>query len=112
MFLDGVPMITCHIKYEVDPDKMVAFEAYARRWIELVPRFGGVHHGYFLPSEGANDLALAIFSFPSLTAYAQYREDAAMDPDVIEANRIAIDSKCFRRYERTFFKPLLPQSQS
>ena len=45
--------------------------------LTLVPRFGGIHHGYFLPSEGASDVALAMFSFPSLAAYEQYRKDAA-----------------------------------
>ena len=59
-------MITCYLRYEVRPDKLAEFEAYGAMWLELVPRFGGTHHGYFLPSEGASDVALAIFSFPSL----------------------------------------------
>ena len=53
-------------------------------WLELLPRFGGIHHGYFLPSEGESDVALAMFSFPSLAAYEQYRKDSAADPDVAE----------------------------
>jgi hypothetical protein len=32
-----------------------AFERFARRWMELVDRHGGSHHGYFLPAEGASD---------------------------------------------------------
>src|SRR4051812_8542671 len=75
-------MITCYLRYEVRPDKLADFEAYGAMWIDLMPRFGGVHHGYFLPSEGASDIALAMFSFPSLAAYEQYRKDAAIDPDV------------------------------
>ena len=39
----------------------------------LVPRLGGTHHGYFLPHESPNDLALALFSFPLLAAYEEYR---------------------------------------
>lgn len=101
-------MITCHVRYIVDADKIDAFEQYARMWLELVPRFGGTHHGYFLPSEGASDVALAIFSFPSLAAYAQYRSDAAADPDVARAVAFAAETGCFRRYDRTFFRPVLP----
>ena len=55
-------MVTCHIKYIIDPDKLEAFEHYARLWIPLVNKFGGRHHGCFLPSEGANNMALALFT--------------------------------------------------
>lgn len=102
-------MITCHVRYVVDAEKIEAFERYARMWLDLVPRFGGIHHGYFLPSEGASDVALAIFSFPSLAAYARYREDAASDPDVARAVEFARETQCFLRYDRTFFRPVLPE---
>jgi hypothetical protein len=62
-------MITCYLRYQLDPDKLADFEAYGAMWLELLPRFGGIHHGYFLPSEGESDVALAMFSFPSLAAY-------------------------------------------
>jgi hypothetical protein len=58
-------MITCHVRYVIDPNLISEFEAYAKMWIPLVERFGGKHHGYFLPAEGANNIALALFSFPS-----------------------------------------------
>lgn len=103
-------MITCYLRYEVNPDKLVEFEAYAAMWLELVPRFGGIHHGYFLPSEGESDIALAMFSFPSLAAYEQYRTAAAADPDVQKAIAFAKETRCFRRYERSFFRPLLPNA--
>ena len=45
-------MITCYLRYEVRPDKLADFEAYGAMWLDLMPRFGGIHHGYFLPSEG------------------------------------------------------------
>ena len=45
------------------------------RWhgspIDWLPSAGEIHHGYFLPAEGAND-ALALFSFPSLADYERY----------------------------------------
>jgi hypothetical protein len=103
-------MITCYLRYEVRPDKLADFEAYGAMWLELMPRFGGVHHGYFLPSEGASDVALAMFSFPSLAAYEQYRRDAAVDPDVQKAVAFAKETRCFIRYERSFFRPLFPKS--
>ena len=100
-------MITCHVQYVVDADKIDAFERYARMWLDLVPRFGGTHHGYFLPSEGSSDKALALFSFPSLAAYEEYRKLFGVDPDFVAADRIRDESGCVRRYERTFMRPLL-----
>ena len=56
-------MITCVVEYVIDPAKIDAFERFGRRWIELVDSHGGMHHGYFLPAEGASNKALALFSF-------------------------------------------------
>jgi NIPSNAP len=101
-------MITCVVKYTIDPDQIEAFEIFARRWIELVDEHGGHHHGYFLPSEGASDEALALFTFPSFAAYEQYRTLFGVDPEFIEADRVRDESRCVVRYERTFMRPLLP----
>ncbi|MFL6819075.1 MAG: NIPSNAP family protein [Bradyrhizobium sp.] len=103
-------MITCHLRYELDPDKLADFEVYGAMWLELIPRFGGVHHGYFLPSEGASDIALGMFSFPSLAVYEKYRSEAGSDPDVQKALAFAKTTRCFIRYERSFFRPLLPKA--
>ena len=100
-------MITCHIRYEIDPDQIDAFERSGRRWIELVNRSGGTHHGYFLPAEGASDVAYALFTFPSLAAYEEYRQGVGHDPDFIAADRIREESGCVLRYERTFLRPVL-----
>ena len=99
--------VTAHIRYVIDPDKVDDFERYGRRWIELVERFGGQHHGYFLPSEGANNIAYALFSFPSLATYEQYRIDAATDPDCIAIYEDAKATGCIISYERTFLRPVL-----
>ncbi len=101
-------MITCVITYQLDPWKTGDFEDFAKRWLELVPRFGGTHHGYFLPAEGANDVAYALFSFDDLAAYERYRRLAADDPDCVAAFRFAKDTGCFVRAERSFLRPLLP----
>lgn len=101
-------MITCYLRYIIDPDKLVEFEAYGRMWIRLVQKFGGTHHGYLLPSEGASDVALAFFSFESFAAYEQYRLDAATDPECQAAMAYWRDTRCFLRYERSFFRPVFP----
>ena len=70
-------MITCHLRYEIHAAKVEAFERFAQAWMGLVERHGGTHHGYFLPSEGASDIAYALFSFPSLADYERYRGNAS-----------------------------------
>jgi hypothetical protein len=104
-------VITCVVEYVIDAAKTEDFERFARRWMELVSRHGGTHHGYFLPAEGASDRALALFSFPSLAAYEQYRGLFGVDPDFVAADRIRDDSGCVLRYERTFMRPLLPDRE-
>lgn len=99
-------MITCFLRYEIDPDRLADFEAYGKMWIRLVNRLGGQHHGYLLPSEGASDVALASFSFPSLAAYEQYRKAAATDPECQEAVAFASRTRCIRRWDRSFYRPV------
>lgn len=99
-------MITCYLRYIVDPLKLTEFETYARMWIPLVEKFGGKHHGYFMPSEGASNVALALFSFASLAAYETYRHEAAADADCQAAMRYYQETQCFLSYERSFFRPV------
>lgn len=99
--------VTAHIRYVIDPLKVDDFERYGRRWIDLVTRFGGHHHGYFLPSEGASNIAYALFTFPSLAEYEKYRRDAESDSACIDAYQDAVDSGCIVSYERTFLRPVL-----
>lgn len=100
-------MITCVVSYTIDSSQVAVFERFARAWIALVDRHGGTHHGYFLPGEGASDEALALFSFPSLAAYEQYRTLFGVDPDFVAADRIRDESGCVLRYSRTFMRPVL-----
>ena len=99
-------MITIHLRYEIDPDKLDEFAEYGRTWIRLVGKLGGTHHGYFLPSEGDSDEAFALFTFPSLADYERYRTASATDPECIAAFRFATETKCIRRYERRFLTPM------
>lgn len=96
-------MITCYLKYVIDPYKLKEFEHYAKLWIPLVDRLGGKHHGYFMPHEGANNIALALFSFPSLAAYEAYREKMA---DCQAAFGYAEETRCIVSYERSFMRPV------
>lgn len=99
-------MITCYLNYKIDPRKINEFETYAKMWIPLVNKFGGTHHGYFMPSEGANNVALALFTFPSLAQYEKYRNDSFKDEDCIAAFEYAEDTDCIISYERSFFRPV------
>ncbi len=99
-------MVTCFLRYVIDPAKVEEFERYAKLWIPLVERLGGKHHGYFLPSEGANNVALALFSFPSLARYEEYRAQTAEDPECQAAIRYGKEAGCVLHFERSFFRPV------
>jgi len=81
-------MITCFLRYTINPDKLADFEHYARVWMGLIEKYGGTHHGYFVPAKihrqrhsvfpgigeaGPDNVAVALFSFPSVEAYETYR---------------------------------------
>lgn len=99
-------MVTCFIEYIIDVNKIEAFERYAKRWIPLVNSFGGQHQGYFLPSEGASNKALALFTFASLADYELYRNASMKDADCIAAFNYAIQTQCIKHYQRNFFRPI------
>ena len=99
-------MITCYLRYVIDPYKAAEFEKYAKAWIPLVNKLGGTHHGYFLPHEGANNIAIALFSFPSLAAYEKYRASIQEDPECRTAFNYAEETLCVISYERSFMKPV------
>ena len=99
-------MITCFLNYVIDPYKLREFEHYAKLWIPLVNKFGGHHNGYFLPSEGANNIAIALFTFPSLAEYEAYREASFKDSECLSAFKYAEETRCIVSYERSFLKPI------
>ena len=99
-------MITCYLRYIIDPFKLKEFEHYGKLWIPLVEKFGGIHHGYFMPHESANNIALALFSFPSLATYEKYRLEAAQDPECQAAMEYYRETRCFLSYERSFMRPV------
>jgi len=103
-------MITCYLRYVIDPDKLKEFETYARMWMPAVDRLGGQHHGYFMPHEGPNNIAVALFSFPSLAAYEEYRSQAARDPECEAAMAYYRETGCWLSFERSFMRPVFSSS--
>ena len=116
-------MITCLIRYEIDESKIVDFERYARTWIRLIEKYGGTLHCYFLPPrlspdapfsfaglgrKGPSNIAIAMFSFPSIEAYDAYRLNVAADTECSAATAHQQESQCFSGYERTFLEPIEP----
>ncbi|MDO8346940.1 MAG: NIPSNAP family protein [Rugosibacter sp.] len=99
-------MITCTLRYLIDPYQLKEFEHYVRLWIPLIRKFGGQHHGCFLPAEGANNVALMLFSFPSLALYEDYRTRSFEDPECLAAFKYAEETRCIVSYERSFFRPV------
>ncbi|TWI55723.1 NIPSNAP protein [Pseudomonas duriflava] len=100
-------MITCHVRYIIDPYQIDAFERYSRSWIAAVTRLGGQHHGYFLPAEGANNVAYCLFSFANLADYERYRQEAACDPECVRLVEESSELKFIVSYERSFLRPVL-----
>ncbi|MFQ1699828.1 NIPSNAP family protein [Loktanella agnita] len=97
-------MLTCIIKYHIDPTKRDAFETYARTWGQAIPRCGADLIGYFAPHEGSSTLAYGIYNIPSLAAYEAYRERLAADPLGQENYAFAQREKFILREDRTFLR--------
>jgi len=117
-------MFTCLIRYVVDPNKLSEFKEYAHAWISLIEKYGGTHHGYFVPAEdgerlpdptfsfpglgsaGPPNIAVALFSFPSVEAYDSYRREVSDDEECKAATARFHETKCFSSYERNFLSPI------
>jgi NIPSNAP len=97
-------MITCVIRYRIDPTKKAEFERYARNWGQAVPRCGADLVGFFAPDEGSTTLAYGIYSVENLAAYEQYRMRLAADPLGRENYEFATREGFLLREDRTFVK--------
>ena len=120
-------MFTCVIRYEVDLENVEGFRAYARDWIALIEKYGGIHHGYFVPEPDADDMpeakfsfpglgksappniGYALFSFPDVESYEKYRVDVSADPGCVAATERFKAAPAFSGYERTFLRPIFPE---
>lgn len=97
-------MITCFIRYHIDPTKKQQFEQYARNWGEAIPRCGADLIGYYAPHEGSSTLAYGVYNIENLAAYEAYRARLANDPLGQENYRFAQQEKFLIREDRTFLK--------
>lgn len=98
----GLTMITCFIRYEIDPFQREAFRRYAVAWGRIIPRLGGQLLGYFLPHEGSNDEAWGLIAFPSLAEYEAYRARLRRDPEAVANFEFAQRERFILREERRF----------
>ena len=114
-------MSTCLVRYDLDSSKLDEFEEYARAWMALIEKYGGTHHGYFIPAsrapqaefsfgaigrEGSDNVGVALFSFPDIETYENYRRDVKNDPECVRATSARNASECFISYERSFLEPV------
>jgi hypothetical protein len=97
-------MLTCCIRYEIDPFKRAEYEQYARVWGEAIPRCGADLIGYFAPHEGSATTAYALYNIESLAAYEAYRARLAADPLGRENYEFARRERFIRLEDRIFLK--------
>ncbi|MEO6217417.1 MAG: NIPSNAP family protein [Sphingomonas sp.] len=97
-------MITCFIRYEIDPFKLDAFGQYARNWGEAIPRCGADLIGYFAPHEGSATTAYGVYSIADLAAYEAYRARLRVDPLGRENYEFAKREQFIRREDRIFLR--------
>lgn len=95
-------MITCFIRYDIEPFSQDAFARYARMWGQAIPACGADLIGYFGPHEGSLTTAYGVYTLDSLAAYEAYRARLKAS----EAGRAAFDfartERFIRREDRIF----------
>ena len=101
-------IITCFIRYEIDPLQRAAFRDYAENWLRIIPRCGGRLLGYFLPHEGTNYEAWGLISFGSLAAYEAYRARLRADAEAMANFALATAQGFILREQRSFLEEVSP----
>jgi hypothetical protein len=97
-------MITCFIRYEIDPFKTEAFNEYAHSWGQAIPRCGADLIGYYAPHEGSATTAYGLYNIKNLAEYEAYRERLRND-SVGRANyEFAKREQFIRREDRIFLR--------
>jgi hypothetical protein len=97
-------MITCFIRYEIDPFKVEAFNEYARTWGQAIPRCGADLIGYYAPHEGSSTLAYGVYTIKNLADYEAYRERLRNDPQGRANYEFAKREQFIRREDRVFLR--------
>jgi hypothetical protein len=96
--------ITVFIRYQLDPYKRDGFEAYARRWLDIIPKCGGKVVGYWMPHEGTDTIAYGLISFESLAAYEAYRVRLKADAEGAANFAVAQNERFIVSEERSFLR--------
>lgn len=99
-------MLTCVIRYQIDPFARDKFAAYAGNWAEAIPRCGADLIGYFGPHEGCATTAYGIYRIESLAAYEAYRARLAADPLGKANYEFAARERFILKEDRLFLKDL------
>lgn len=97
-------MITCFIRYEIEPHAHAAFARYAQMWGQAIPACGADLIGYFAPHEGSATTAYGVYSVENLAAYEAYRARIKAHPLGQEAFAFAQQERFIRREDRLFLK--------
>jgi NIPSNAP len=99
--------ITVFIRYQLDPFQRDGFEAYARRWLDIIPKCGGEVVGYWMPHEGTNNIAYGLISFASLAAYEEYRARLLRDAEGAANFEFVQKARFILAEERSFLRQVL-----
>ncbi|MGO1120616.1 NIPSNAP family protein [Rhodovibrionaceae bacterium A322] len=97
-------MITCFIRYQLDPTKIEAFHRYAQNWGQAIPRCGADLIGYYAPHEGSATTAYGLYNIASLADYEAYRERLRQDPLGKENYAFAQKEGFILKEDRIFLK--------
>jgi hypothetical protein len=97
-------VITCFIRYELDPFRVSAFEQYARNWGQAIPRCGADLVGYFKPHEGSATTAYGVYHVENLAAYEAYRARLRDDPLGRENYAFAQRERFILKEDRMFLR--------
>lgn len=97
-------MITCIIRYDIEPTARDAFDHYARGWNIAIPRCGAALTGYFAPHEGSASTAYGIYDIADLAAYERYRSALRDDPMGRDNFAFAQAQRFIRREDRLFLR--------
>lgn len=97
-------MITCFIKYHIDPTRGSDFEEYAKNWGQIIPRLGIDLIGYFAPHEGSTTTAYGLYSIPSLAEYEAYRQRLKADAEAQANHEMARSRRFILKEDRIFLK--------
>lgn len=97
-------MITCFIRYDLEPFCQQEFATYARMWGQAIPACGADLVGYFGPHEGSLTTAYGIYTVEDLAAYEAYRARLKASDAGREAFEFARKQGLIRREDRIFLR--------